>query len=95
MGANATRPAAGGLLRILESRDAPTRRAAASALRSAGPLKAEAIGSLIAGLDDAAIHDDVAALLAEFGEAAVPSLVRSLESKEAVTRRGAAKAARA
>jgi HEAT repeat protein len=92
MGASATRPAAGGLLRLLDSKDAGTRKAAATALHSAGPLKPETIGSLITGLDDAAIHDDVATLLAEFGDGAVTSLVRALDSKNPVTRRGAAKA---
>jgi HEAT repeat protein len=92
MGASATHPAAGGLLRLLDSRDAATRRAGATALRSAGPLKPDAIASLVTGLDDAVIHDDVATLLAEFGDAAVPSLVRALDSKNPVTRRGAAKA---
>jgi HEAT repeat protein len=92
MGATATRPAAPDLLRLLDARDAPTRKAAAAALRSAGPLKVEATANLIAGLADPAIHNDVGALLSDIGEAAVGDLMRALESKDAQTRRGAARA---
>ena len=37
------------------------------------------------------MNDDVATLLAEFGDGAVTSLVRALDSKNPVTRRGAAR----
>jgi HEAT repeat protein len=86
------RLAANDLLRALRSPDAQTRQSAAAALRSAGSLKPEAISTLIAALADGAIHDNVAILLADFGESAVGDLVRALESHDVETRRGAAKA---
>jgi HEAT repeat protein len=92
MGESATRPAANDLLRALRSQDAQTRRAAAAALRSAGPLKPEAVSTLIAALTDGATHENVAILLADFGESAVGDLVRALDSRDVETRRGAVKA---
>jgi HEAT repeat protein len=92
MGESGTRLAATDLVRALRSPDAQTRQSAAAALRSAGSLKPEAISTLIAALADGAIHDNVAILLADFGESAVADLVRALESHDVETRRGAAKA---
>jgi HEAT repeat protein len=92
IGATATRKAADELVRALSSKDAGTRRAAAAALRSAGPLKATAVPELIEALADSAMHENVSALLADFGEGAVAELMTALGSKSAATRKGAAKA---
>jgi hypothetical protein len=91
MGESATRSSASDLVRALSSRDALTRRAVAAALRSAGPLKPEAIGALITSLRDGALHDNVSILVADFGESAVADLTRALASQDVETRRGAAK----
>jgi HEAT repeat protein len=91
MGESATRSAASDLVRALGSRDAMTRRAVAAALRSAAPLKPEAISPLIAALRDGALHDNISVLLAEFGESTVGDLTRALASQDVETRRGAAK----
>ncbi len=92
MGEPATRAVAAQLSRALSSKDAETRRYVAAALRSAGPLKPAVIPDLLAALADAAAQDDVAALLAAFGEKVVGELVTALGSPDADTRAGAAKA---
>jgi HEAT repeat protein len=92
MGRSATQQAAPALLRALSSRNAPTRRAAAKALRSAEQLNPGAVLDLISALADSALHEDVTALLASIGEGAVDALVRALDSSNADTRRGAATA---
>jgi HEAT repeat protein len=92
IGASATRKAADDLVRALRSKDPSTRKYAASALRSAGPLKPKSLPALIEALADTGVHEDVPALIAEFQEAAVADLGAALASKSAATRRGAARA---
>jgi HEAT repeat protein len=92
IGASATRRVADDLVRALRAKDPSTRRYAAAALRSAGPLKPKAMPALIEALADGRLHEDVPALIAEFKEAAVADLVGALTSKSAATRKGAARA---
>jgi HEAT repeat protein len=92
MGESATRLAADSLVRALGSKDAATRRAAAKALRTAGPLKPDAMSFLIGALSDGAIRENVAPLFADFGESVVSDLLVALNSPDTETRRGAARA---
>jgi HEAT repeat protein len=92
IGSTATRQTINELIRALASRDAPTRKAAAAALHSAGQPKAEQLNNLISALSDVAVHEDVAVVIASLGENAVPDLIRALENRDAAIRRGAARA---
>jgi HEAT repeat protein len=76
----------GPLTEALGDKEVGVRKASAAALKQIGGKESSAIPNLIAALRDPTITGDVGPILAGFGKAAVPALIKTLEDESAPVR---------